>query len=83
MRKIEVYDTSLRDGLQQPNLDISVPNAVQLLEHMASFGVHCAEIGFAGANQFAEDLTTALENVDTGADQAGALRPYARPRRKS
>lgn len=67
MRKIEVYDTSLRDGLQQPNLDISVPNAVQLLEHMASFGVHAAEIGFAGANQFAEDLTLALENVDTGA----------------
>lgn len=67
MRKIEVYDTSLRDGLQQPNLDISVPNAVQLLEHMASFGVDCAEIGFAGANQFAEDLTRALEPVDTGA----------------
>lgn len=67
MRKIEVYDTSLRDGLQQPNLDISVPNAVQLLEHMASFGVACAEIGFAGANQFAEDLTLALQHVDMGA----------------
>jgi len=66
-KTVEVYDTSLRDGLQQPNLDISVPNAVQLLEHMASFGVHFAEIGFAGANQFAEDLTRALENVDTGA----------------
>ncbi len=67
IRTVEVYDTSLRDGLQQPNLDISVPNAVQLLEHMASFGVHYAEIGFAGANQFAEDLTLALASVDTGA----------------
>ncbi len=66
-QKIEIYDTSLRDGLQQPNLDISVPSAVQLLEHMASFGVDYAEIGFAGANQFAEDLTRALEHVDTGA----------------
>lgn len=66
-RSVEVYDTSLRDGLQQPNLAISVPNAVKLLEHMAAFGVHYAEIGFAGANQFAEDLTVALENVDTGA----------------
>ena len=47
-QKIEIYDTSLRDGLQQPNLDISVPNAVQLLERMAAFGVHYAEIGFAG-----------------------------------
>lgn len=66
-RTIEVYDTSLRDGLQQPNLDISVPHAVQLLERMASFGIHYAEIGFAGANQFAQDLTSALECVETGA----------------
>ena len=54
---IELFDTSLRDGLQQPNLDISVPNAVLLLQRMGAFGVHFAEIGFAGANQFVEDLT--------------------------
>ena len=56
-RKVELFDTSLRDGLQQPNLEISVPNAVLLLERMAAFGVHYAEIGFAGANQFVADLT--------------------------
>ncbi|MGB6743540.1 MAG: alpha-isopropylmalate synthase regulatory domain-containing protein [Terracidiphilus sp.] len=66
-RKVELFDTSLRDGLQQPNLEISVPNAVMLLERMAAFGVKYAEIGFAGANQFVGDLTRALANVDTGA----------------
>ena len=66
-RKVELFDTSLRDGLQQPNLEISVPNAVLLLERMAGFGVDYAEIGFAGANQFVADLTGALDNVDTGA----------------
>jgi 2-isopropylmalate synthase len=66
-RKIEIFDTSLRDGLQQPNIDISVPNAVSLLQRMAAFGVHYAEIGFAGANQFVSDLTSALYPVDTGA----------------
>ena len=66
-RRVEIYDTSLRDGLQQPNLDISVPNAVLLLQHMSRFGVQYAEIGFAGANQFAQDLTLALEGADTGA----------------
>ena len=65
--KIELFDTSLRDGLQQPNLDISVPNAVSLLERMGEFGVHYAEIGFAGANQFVGDLASALPSVDTGA----------------
>jgi 2-isopropylmalate synthase len=65
--KVELFDTSLRDGLQQPELEISVPNAVVLLQRMAGFGVHYAEIGFAGANQFVADLTAALDSVDTGA----------------
>ena len=65
--RVELFDTSLRDGLQQPNLDISVPNAVGLLERMGEFGVGYAEIGFAGANQFVGDLASALHSVDTGA----------------
>jgi len=65
VKRIELFDTSLRDGLQQPNLDISVPNAVRLLQRMSNFGVTYAEIGFAGANQFVTDLTSALETVDT------------------
>jgi len=65
-RQIELFDTSLRDGLQQPDLEISVPNAVLLLQRMAAFGVRYAEIGFAGANQFVADLTSALTSIDTG-----------------
>jgi 2-isopropylmalate synthase len=65
--RIELFDTSLRDGLQQPHLEISVPNAVLLLQRMGAFGVHFAEIGFAGANDFVRDLTAALSSVDTGA----------------
>jgi 2-isopropylmalate synthase len=68
-RKVELFDTSLRDGLQQPNLEISVPNAVMLLQRMGAFGVSFAEIGFAGSNQFVTDLTGALDAVDTGAMQ--------------
>jgi 2-isopropylmalate synthase len=64
--QVELFDTSLRDGLQQPNLEISVPNAVALLERMGEFGAHYAEIGFAGANQFVSDLTAALQTVETG-----------------
>ena len=66
MRKVELFDTSLRDGLQQPNLEISVPNALALLQRMSRFGVRYAEIGFAGANQFVSDLTAALPENGTG-----------------
>jgi 2-isopropylmalate synthase len=66
-QRVELFDTSLRDGLQQPNLEISVPNAVRFLQRMGAFGVHYAEIGFAGANQFVGELTEALDSADTGA----------------
>jgi len=66
-RMVELFDTSLRDGMQQPNIEISAPNAVGLLQRMAAFGVHYAEIGFAGANQFVSDLTSSLHSVDTRA----------------
>lgn len=65
--RVELFDTSLRDGMQQPNLEISVPAAVSLLERMGAFGVHYAEIGFAGANHFVTQLCAALENSRTGA----------------
>jgi 2-isopropylmalate synthase len=66
-RQVELFDTSLRDGMQQPNLEISVPNAISLLQRMSAFGVRYAEIGFAGAYQFVGDLTPALAEADTGA----------------
>ncbi|HUN85172.1 MAG TPA: alpha-isopropylmalate synthase regulatory domain-containing protein [Terracidiphilus sp.] len=65
-RKIELFDTSLRDGMQQPNIEISVPNAAGLLQRMAVFGVRYAEIGFAGSNKFVDDLARALHGIDTG-----------------
>lgn len=65
-RKVELFDTSLRDGMQQPNIEISVPNAASLLQHMAAFGVRYAEIGFAGSNKFVDDLARALHGADTG-----------------
>ena len=64
--RVELFDTSLRDGMQQPNVDISLPNALSLLQRMSAFGVDYAEIGFAGANQFVAGLTAALDPVDTG-----------------
>ena len=66
-RTVELFDTSLRDGLQQPNLEISVPSAIALLQRMSGFGVRYAEIGFAGAYEFVADLTTALAHAETGA----------------
>ena len=81
--KVELFDTSLRDGLQQPDLEISVPNAVLLLQRMAAFGVRYAEIGFAGANQFVSDLTGSHRVRRRRRNATGPLRALARPRGES
>jgi len=39
---------------------------VALVQRMSAFGVHYAEIGFAGANQFIVDLTASLAHAETG-----------------
>ncbi|MGH9590511.1 MAG: hypothetical protein ACRD25_08945, partial [Terracidiphilus sp.] len=65
-RQVELFDTSLRDGLQQPDLEISVPNAIGLLQRMSAFGVRYAEVGFAGANRFVSELAEALARAETG-----------------
>ncbi len=65
-RPVELFDTSLRDGLQQPGLEISIPNAIGLLQRMSGFGIRYAEIGFAGATRFVGELTTALTKAETG-----------------
>jgi 2-isopropylmalate synthase len=62
-RRVELFDTSLRDGMQQPNLEISVPAALSLLDRMSAFGVRYAEIGFAGANHFVTELCHSLEHA--------------------
>ena len=79
-RKVELFDTSLRDGLQQPNLDISVQKAVGLLQRMSAFGVGYAEIGFAGANQFVGDLASALERLERVDTDAMRLALFGRTR---
>src|ERR1039457_4034162 len=66
-RRVELFETSLRDGMQQPNIDISLPNAVSLLQRMSAFGVQYAEIGFSGSNRFVGELTSAVTSVETGA----------------
>jgi 2-isopropylmalate synthase len=83
-RRVELFDTSLRDGMQQPNLEISVPAAVNLLERMSAFGVRYSEIGFAGANHFVTELCHALQHsphrIQTGAADGMRLALFGRTR---
>jgi 2-isopropylmalate synthase len=49
-KKIEIYDTTLRDGMQREGISISVDEKVQVALRLDRLGVHYIEGGFPGSN---------------------------------
>lgn len=50
MRKIEIYDTTLRDGAQSEDVSFSVEDKLRILAKLDEFGIHYIEGGWPGAN---------------------------------
>ncbi|MBI5638996.1 MAG: citramalate synthase [Nitrospirae bacterium] len=50
MRKIEIYDTTLRDGAQSEDVSFSVEDKLRITEKLDELGVHYIEGGWPGAN---------------------------------
>lgn len=49
-RKIEIYDTTLRDGAQSEDISFSVEDKMRILARLDEFGIHYIEGGWPGAN---------------------------------
>jgi len=50
MAKIELYDTTLRDGAQSEGISFSVSDKLKICEKLDSLGIHFIEGGWPGAN---------------------------------
>lgn len=50
MRKVEIYDTTLRDGAQSEDISFSVEDKVRITEKLDELGVQYIEGGWPGAN---------------------------------
>jgi len=50
MSRIELYDTTLRDGAQSEGISFSVPDKLKICEKLDELGVHFIEGGWPGAN---------------------------------
>ena len=48
-RKIELYDTTLRDGAQQEGISLSVEDKLTITQLLDELGIHIIEGGYAGA----------------------------------
>lgn len=50
MRKVELYDTTLRDGAQTEGISYSVSDKLRIAQKLDSLGVHYIEGGWPGSN---------------------------------
>ncbi len=50
MRKIEIYDTTLRDGSQSEDISFSVEDKLRIVEKLDDLGLHYIEGGWPGSN---------------------------------
>lgn len=50
MRKIEIYDTTLRDGAQTEGIAFSVEDKIRITEKLDELGIHYIEGGWPGSN---------------------------------
>jgi len=50
MRRVEIYDTTLRDGSQAEDIALSVEDKLRITEKLDELGVHYVEGGWPGSN---------------------------------
>ena len=50
MRKIEIYDTTLRDGAQSEDISFSIEDKLRIVEKLDELGVHYIEGGWPGSS---------------------------------
>jgi len=50
MRQVEIFDTTLRDGLQVEGVSATVDDKLRIAEQLDLLGVHFIEGGWPGAN---------------------------------
>jgi 2-isopropylmalate synthase len=62
-RVIELYDTTLRDGTQAENFNLSVDDKIKVCRQLDRFGLDCIEGGWPGSNPLAVEFFKQMQGI--------------------
>lgn len=82
MRKIEIYDTTLRDGAQSEDVSFSVEDKLRITEKLEELGVHYIEGGWPGSNPRDVDYFRKVRRLGLENSRVVAFGSTHRPKRK-
>ncbi len=73
MRQVKIYDTTLRDGTQAEDFNLSLWDKIRIAQKLAQLGVHYIEGGWPGANPRDKEFFTEIRNYDMGLCRVAAF----------
>ena len=76
MRQVKIYDTTLRDGTQAEDFNLSLADKIRIAQKLAQLGIHYIEGGWPGSNPKDKDFFSEIRNYELG---LAASLPLAAP----
>lgn len=64
MEKIEIYDSTLRDGSQMHNINFSISDRIKIIKKLDEFGIDYIEAGNPGSNPKEKSLFNKIKDIE-------------------
>ena len=82
MRRVEIYDTTLRDGAQTEGISFSVEDKIRISEKLDELGIHYIEGGWPGSNPRDLEYFKKVKKLKLGTSRIVAFGSTHRPKHK-
>jgi 2-isopropylmalate synthase len=73
MRQVKIYDTTLRDGTQAEDFNLSLADKIRIAQKLAHLGIHYIEGGWPGSNPKDKDFFAEIRNYELGGTRIAAF----------
>ncbi len=73
MRRVKIYDTTLRDGTQAEYFNLSLADKIRIARKLAELGFHYIEGGWPGSNPKDEEFFEEIRNYNLGQTRIAAF----------
>jgi 2-isopropylmalate synthase len=64
MRQVKIYDTTLRDGAQAEDFNLSLADKIRIAQKLAHMGIHYIEGGWPGSNPKDKEFFSEIHHYD-------------------
>lgn len=82
MHKIDIYDTTLRDGTQAEDISLSVEDKLRITEKLDEIGIHYIEGGWPGSNPKDAEYFRKVKKLGLAHSRVAAFGSTHNPRHK-